>query len=226
MTNEEALEIVLDELADLEPYVYHRAATGSIYVKFKERRLRSLRIANHNGRSKYSYKWNLRSDISRRYDRTDKGKKRIFFPTSEIKIMCHAIQRYYEAIKKGDIMEKDLFIDPALFAPDVLNNIDKIIDGKKMTPRWSNVLPWLHRVNIIFAITKLVNSNSADEITCQLIQDHLYVASPETIREIVMVYLPELFKIGEVSSDGIPSEDLRKMSASYACFLEDIGIIK
>jgi len=52
---------IMGDLKEFEPYTYHKAMTGSIYVKFKDSRFKSLRIADHTGRAKYSYKWNLTS---------------------------------------------------------------------------------------------------------------------------------------------------------------------
>jgi hypothetical protein len=40
-------------------YLFHSAATGSQYVKFSDPRIGSLRVADHTGREKYRYKWNL-----------------------------------------------------------------------------------------------------------------------------------------------------------------------
>jgi hypothetical protein len=40
-------------------YLFHSAATGSQYVKFKDPRSGSLRISDHPGFKVYRYKWNL-----------------------------------------------------------------------------------------------------------------------------------------------------------------------
>lgn len=52
---------VLAELNDLGARTYWRAATGSWYIKFADPRLGSLRIADHPGREKYRYKWNIQT---------------------------------------------------------------------------------------------------------------------------------------------------------------------
>ena len=44
-------------------YIWHKATTGSIYIRFKDQRMCSIRIGDHNGREKLKYKWNIRSDI-------------------------------------------------------------------------------------------------------------------------------------------------------------------
>lgn len=53
------------ETVGLLPTLYHSAFTGSIYIKFLggQEFLGSLRVANHEGKEKYSYKLNLREDI-------------------------------------------------------------------------------------------------------------------------------------------------------------------
>lgn len=45
-------------------YIWHVATTGSIYIRFDDNRMCSIRIGNHDGRSKLKYKYNLRDDIS------------------------------------------------------------------------------------------------------------------------------------------------------------------
>lgn len=45
-------------------YIWHIATTGSIYIRFEDNRIGSVRIGNHEGRSKLKYKYNLRSDLN------------------------------------------------------------------------------------------------------------------------------------------------------------------
>lgn len=47
------------ELADVGAYGYHEALTGSRYIRFEDSRIGSIRIADHNGRPRYAYRWNL-----------------------------------------------------------------------------------------------------------------------------------------------------------------------
>ncbi|GAB0155456.1 hypothetical protein CHRYSEOSP005_07170 [Chryseobacterium sp. Alg-005] len=47
----------------IEAYIWHIATTGSIYVRFQDNRIGSVRIANHEGKSRLKYKYNLRSDM-------------------------------------------------------------------------------------------------------------------------------------------------------------------
>ena len=51
--------------ADLKPYIHKKAASGSIYVKFKVNIGGALRIATHKQRACYAYKWNLRTDVTK-----------------------------------------------------------------------------------------------------------------------------------------------------------------
>jgi hypothetical protein len=44
-------------------YIWHEATTGSVYVRFEDHRMGSVRIGNHAGRDKYQYKFNIRSDM-------------------------------------------------------------------------------------------------------------------------------------------------------------------
>ena len=43
-------------------YVYHQAKTGSTYLKFSEPGMGSIRVADHTGREKYHYRYNVRLD--------------------------------------------------------------------------------------------------------------------------------------------------------------------
>lgn len=58
------IDRLLEELSEAEPWVYHKALTGSAYIKFHTIHT-SLRIADHDGIEKYNYRWNLRMDINR-----------------------------------------------------------------------------------------------------------------------------------------------------------------
>lgn len=40
-------------------YIWHKATTGSVYIRFDDNRIGSVRIADHEGRSKLKYKYNL-----------------------------------------------------------------------------------------------------------------------------------------------------------------------
>ena len=46
----------------IECYIWHKATTGSCYIRFKDNRIGSIRIGDHDGRDKLKYKWNIRTD--------------------------------------------------------------------------------------------------------------------------------------------------------------------
>lgn len=54
---------LLTELREWGAYVFHDASTGSKYLKMPHWGLGSIRIANHEGYEKYSYKWKVRVDL-------------------------------------------------------------------------------------------------------------------------------------------------------------------
>ena len=56
---------VISELNSLgiECYLWHKATTGSVYIRFKDVRMGSIRIGDHPGRDKLKYKFNLRNDM-------------------------------------------------------------------------------------------------------------------------------------------------------------------
>lgn len=47
----------------LKPRLHKVAMSGSAYIKFGSNIGGSLRIGNHQQRSRYAYRWNLRADI-------------------------------------------------------------------------------------------------------------------------------------------------------------------
>lgn len=58
------------------------ADSRSIYLKLDYGVLNSLRISNHEGRTKLKYRYNLRSDLTT--SRYDKETKQFFFPSSDV----------------------------------------------------------------------------------------------------------------------------------------------
>lgn len=96
-------EDVLTELrmAGLEPYVYAVTSTQSCYVKFADDRLRTLRISDHEGKKKYSYKWNLRKDYSNPTSFKDGKVVRYVYPAKLYKDMVNHIKNYHNKIKQN-----------------------------------------------------------------------------------------------------------------------------
>ena len=91
---------VIDELEILQPYIYHTAQTGSIYIKFDAANIGSLRIGDHKGRDKYKYRWNLRTDIEESsIDSTNKH-KRYYYPMDEIDDMTHHMENFAKKVNR------------------------------------------------------------------------------------------------------------------------------
>ena len=63
----------------LRAYVYYKARTGSVYVKFRDNYFGSIRIADHDGYDKYSYMYNIREDIEKSYSEYDGTTLRYYF---------------------------------------------------------------------------------------------------------------------------------------------------
>ena len=88
---------LLEDLVDLKPYVFsvgssYKGGNPSVYIKFSDEKFRSVRIGDHPGYSKYSYKWNLRSDMNGSSRELD-GKVNRFYH-SDIGELCNHLQNY------------------------------------------------------------------------------------------------------------------------------------
>lgn len=104
MTNKQACQKLLRELEalNLKPYLYHHSLYCSYYIRFMDNRLKSVRISDHEGRSKYRYKWNFRADLKLAKILIDRGVRRFYFPFSQISGMAHRIKYYYDTILKTE----------------------------------------------------------------------------------------------------------------------------
>lgn len=81
-------------------YIYHKATTGSVYIRFGDAKLCSVRVGDHDGREKYKYKFNLRSDIKQaRWDIED-NIWRYYCP-------CHRQDLLIEEVLKRKEFSKD-----------------------------------------------------------------------------------------------------------------------
>jgi len=81
------------QTAGLKPYISVVAISGSLYIKFNNPALRSLRVGNHDGRGKYKYKWNLRDDwkiISTEIDKYP----RFYYPSQDYEEMIEDMKRF------------------------------------------------------------------------------------------------------------------------------------
>jgi len=83
----------------IEAHIYNVAQTGSIYIRFARKEFCSLRIGDHDGREKYKYKFNLRSDIENFYEEIDKNIRRYYYPFSDVDELVQSIRRFQESRK-------------------------------------------------------------------------------------------------------------------------------
>lgn len=73
------------KLLDIGCYVWHVATTGSVYIRFDDCRMASIRIGNHDGREHLKYKYNLRDDIGHLKWVKDGEIWRLYVPTNRWK---------------------------------------------------------------------------------------------------------------------------------------------
>ena len=91
------------EDAELCPRIYHLANTGSCYYKFDDERLGNLRLADHSGKSKYKYRWNLRLDLKKSETFKDKGKNRFYYTLADLPKMIKHMKNYLIKIQKNTL---------------------------------------------------------------------------------------------------------------------------
>lgn len=94
---------VLEELKDLDIYLYKKAVTtSSVYLKFKDTRLRSLTIRDHKTIPKYRYKWNIIIGYSGKRMIVDNGATRFFYSEKELPVFYKSIRSYYKTIRDNE----------------------------------------------------------------------------------------------------------------------------
>ena len=93
------MDNTLSEFKSLGAYTYHVSKHGSCYVKFKNERLRSVRIADHDGRPWYRYKWNLVSHRPTEVVR-DNGVVRYFYNIIDFNKFVSHVKNYSNALEK------------------------------------------------------------------------------------------------------------------------------
>ena len=79
--------------AGMHPRIWHYATTGSVYIRFDLKKMRSVRIGDHDGREVYRYKYNLRFDLE----------KNMFY-----RDLDNGIERFYYAFDRMDQLVDDL----------------------------------------------------------------------------------------------------------------------
>jgi len=84
---------LLLDLSEYKPYIYHVSKYDSIYIKFQNEKLRSIRLADHSGREKYKYKWNLNIVGSQRKEE-DRGVLRFYYPVGKYQDFVNHFKNY------------------------------------------------------------------------------------------------------------------------------------
>ena len=115
------LELAVEE--GLAPRITNWATCGSVYLKFDNPKMGSMRIADHRGKrdredvskERYKYKWNLRRDVDKEYVARDRDTTRFFFGWHEIPAMVLRLKTYLTTINEGQERRRqqlELFGDP------------------------------------------------------------------------------------------------------------------
>lgn len=89
------------QVHNIKCYIWHEATTGSVYLRFEDNRMCSIRIGNHSGRDHLKYKYNLRSDIPIKQKRwvKDSGVWRCYIPLNQWKELIPILIERSEQIK-------------------------------------------------------------------------------------------------------------------------------
>jgi len=104
---EEIFKKIIEELKkyDFVISTYHSYTTSSIYIKLDYGVANGIRIADHKGKKKYKYRYNVMKDIEADYKEKDCGYERLYYRPVHIKKMVKKIvedkktkkQKYGEA---------------------------------------------------------------------------------------------------------------------------------
>ena len=101
----------LDEVG-IESYIWHVANTGSVYIRFKDSRMCSVRIGDHNGKEKLKYKFNVRTDIHPNHPRWVKDENiwRCFISHVKWKELIPLLQDRHKTIQGWPESKHEYFI--------------------------------------------------------------------------------------------------------------------
>ena len=84
---------------DIQAYIYHVATTGSVYIRFEDPRMGSIRIGGHEGRSNYSYKFNVRIDKNKLgWEKDRRDIWRFYCRPDQLTHLIEAIKRRAETV--------------------------------------------------------------------------------------------------------------------------------
>jgi len=87
----------------LGAYIWHNSETSnSVYIRFKDSRMGSIRISDHKGKSKYKYKFNMRSDVRQAQLNKGDGFWRWFFPINDIDGLMEQLLKRMEISKNWE----------------------------------------------------------------------------------------------------------------------------
>ena len=62
-------ESIIEKLKQrgINSYIWCVATTGSVYIRFEDAKICSIRIGDHDGKEQWKYKFNLRADVKKHH---------------------------------------------------------------------------------------------------------------------------------------------------------------
>ncbi|QVW27873.1 hypothetical protein [Aeromonas phage BUCT552] len=100
---------LLKDLEAIGIYEDNHARTGSVYLKFHQQGMGSLRISDHAGRSKYRFRWNLDMSRTGRTVIDDDGVDRVFFGPDAYNQLLAELRRLHMLLKENMSDDYDLW---------------------------------------------------------------------------------------------------------------------
>ena len=94
------------ETNGVKSFIWHAATTGSVYIRFECVNIGSIRIGDHDGRSKLRYKYNVRSDIKKSYWDKEKGIFRFYISSKNWTDLIPEIVKRYNIVRTWDQKRK------------------------------------------------------------------------------------------------------------------------
>ena len=93
-------------------YIYHEATTGSVYIRFENPVIGSVRLADHDGRAHLKYKFNLLLGNVKKGWRKENNKWRYFADLSDWKDLVDVIVKSADYVKENDITTDRTYFIP------------------------------------------------------------------------------------------------------------------
>lgn len=86
----------------IKAYIWHKANAGSVYIRFEDNRMGSIRIANHKERDRYKYKFNIRTDGKHKKGHwvNEDDNWRYYISDSHYKLLVPILQKRAEQVKQ------------------------------------------------------------------------------------------------------------------------------